>query len=235
MKLLTLGNPKILKGQKKGYLTAILHFAPTDLSGYEVCPKASEGCKKACLHTAGRAGVFKSIPEARIRKTVQFFEQRESFMELLIKDIQALIRKAERENLIPCLRLNGTSDLAWEKIRVIVDGRAYRNLMQAFPGLQFYDYTKIPQRAIKVLEPNYHITFSLSESNDREAKKVLKCGGNVAVVFAGKELPKVFWNTVVINGDESDLRFLDRKGVIIGLLAKGKAKKDSSGFVKEVA
>lgn len=234
MKLLTLSNPKMLKGRKKGYLSAILHFAPSDISGFQVCPKASDGCISSCLYTAGRAAVFRTIPEARIRKTVDFFENRTEFMNILVNDIQALERKAKRENLIPCVRLNGTSDIAWEKIRVTVDGKKFRNIMRAFPKMQFYDYTKIAKRAIDAIEPNYHLTFSLSENNDNDAKKVLKNKGNVAVVFAGKQLPKKFWDFSVIDGDESDLRFLDKKGVIVGLIAKGKAKKDSSGFVKEL-
>jgi len=235
MKLLTTGNPKIMKGKSKGYLTFILHLAPHDLSGYQVCPKATAGCIAGCLNLAGRGGMFKKgentnvIQQARIRKTKMFFENRESFMAELVKDIRRGINYAEKKGLIPVFRLDGTSDIAWEKIRVGV----YRNIMSMFPTVQFYDYTKVLGR--KNLPSNYHLTFSAADGNDLDVYRAIQQGMNVAVVFGtkkGQPLPESYLGREVFNGDESDLRFLDPKNVIVGLYAKGKAKKDTTGFVK---
>lgn len=224
MKLFTTGNPKLMKGEKKGYLSFVLHLAPADLSGYETCPKRTEGCTAVCLNTAGRGGIFKKgestnvIQQARIRKTKMFFEQREQFLADLENDIRLGIKQAEKQGLIPCFRLNGTSDIAWEKYGII----------EKFPDVQFYDYTKIRNRKVAHL-PNYHLTFSKAESNDMDVRLAASAGMNVAVVF--KNLPATYIGRQVVNGDDTDLRFLDPKGVVVGLKAKGKAKKDTSGFV----
>jgi len=221
MKLLTLGNTKTVKGEKLGYMTFIMHLAPSTLSGYNTCPMSSDGCAEACLNTSGR-GRFASIQEARIRKTVWFFENRETFMVQLVKDVNAAIRKADRTNMIPVFRLNGTSDIRWETVPVA----GFRNIMEMFPTVQFYDYTKLPNR--RNIPANYHLTFSRSESNDSYVKVALDRGMNVAVVF--DKLPETYMGRTVIDGTDTDLRFLDGKDVIVGLLAKGKAKKDNSGF-----
>jgi len=217
MKLLTLGNTKTVKGEAMGYQTYIMHLAPSTLSGYNTCPMASEGCASACLNTAGR-GRFTATQEARIRKTRWFFEDRESFMAQLVKDIQAAIRKSAREGFTPVFRLNGTSDIRWETVRV----GQFRNIMEMMPAVQFYDYTKLPNR--RDIPSNYHLTFSRSESNEH----LIPQGMNVAVVF--DSLPDVWMGRKVIDGTETDLRFLDEQNVVVGLLAKGKAKKDTSGF-----
>jgi hypothetical protein len=230
MALLTVGNPKLLKGQKKGYLSSVLHLAPADLSGKNTCPKATAGCKAACLNTAGRGGIFKKgestniIQQARIRKTKQFFENRESFLQELVIEIGKTIKKAEKQGLIPVFRLNGTSDLSWEKYEV-ADGK---NIFQMFPEVQFYDYTKVLGRKVSHI-PNYHLTFSKADGNDMDVRLAASNGMNIAAVF--HKLPEKYIGRSVINGDETDLRFLDPKGVIVGLKAKGKAKKDTSGFV----
>jgi hypothetical protein len=222
MKLLTTNNTKTLKGEKYGYRTFILHLAPATLSGYNTCPKASPGCKEACLNTAGM-GVFSNVQKARIRKTKLLYEDRKEFMRLLIADIEEAILQAKKENLIPCFRLNGTSDIPWEKIR-LPDGT--RNIMERFTTVQFYDYTKILGRTQPT---NYHLTFSRAENNAQQVNSALFFGMNIAVVFA--KLPTEFRNRPVFPGDENDLRFLDPPNHIIGLSAKGKAKKDTSGFV----
>ena len=230
MKLLSIGNPKILKGMKQGYMTYILHLAPADVSGYNTCPKATAGCKTACLNTAGRGGMFKKgettnvIQQARIRKTKFFFEDRENFLATLKDDIRKAIKQAEKKGLIPVFRLNGTSDIAWEKYGVI----------QEFPNVQFYDYTKIPGRKVNHLT-NYHLTFSEADGNALETLNAIRSGMNIATVFGIKKnspMPEMWNGMPVFNGDDSDLRFLDPKGVVVGLYAKGKAKKDTSGFVK---
>jgi hypothetical protein len=240
MKLLSTGNPKVLKGMKQGYNTYILHLAPANISGYETCPKRTAGCTAACLNTAGRGGMFKKgettnvIQQARIRKTQFFFEERTGFMEWLVKDIELAIKQSIKKKLIPVFRLNGTSDLAWEKYEVVRNGKLYRNIFSAFPDVQFYDYTKILGRKIQNIE-NYHLTFSAADGNDDDVKKAIKQGYNVATVFGLKKtepMPDQYMGLPVFNGDESDLRFLDPEGVVVGLYAKGKAKKDTTGFVK---
>lgn len=163
--------------------------------------------------------------DARIRKTRWFFSNKDEFMGQLKKDIGAVIRKANRENKIPTVRLNGTSDIPWERVKT-KDGIS---IFEHFPDLQFYDYTKRPNR--HNLPDNYHLTFSLSEDNDDLAKRSLEDGMNVAVVFRN-ELPEKFWGYPVHDGDETDLRFLDPDGHIIGLKAKGTAKRDDTGFVR---
>ena len=220
MQLLSTANPKIQKGTARGYLSFILHLAPADLSGKEVCPKRTAGCTAACLNTAGRGGMFRKgettnvIQKARIRKTKMFFEQRDAFMLQLEKDINKGIRQAERLGLKPVFRLNGTSDLSWEKYGII----------EKFPQVQFYDYTKVLGRKIAHL-PNYHLTFSAADGNDADVAKALSAGMNVTVVY--DKIPEG-----VYSADEDDLRFLDPAVGIIGLKAKGRAKKDTSGFVK---
>lgn len=211
------------------YLTTILHLAPADLSGYNMCPMASMGCKAACLNTAGR-GKFDNVQKARLRKTLLFKNDTKEFFELLRKDIDSLVRKASRNNKKPVVRLNGTSDIIFERIKVS-EGK---NIFELYPNVQFYDYTKIPVRFDKrwQLPYNYHLTFSASENNKDRCIEVLNNGGNVAVVFRN-ELPNEYWSYEVVDGDKHDLRFLDDTNVIVGLKAKGKAKKDNSGFVKE--
>jgi hypothetical protein len=240
MKLLSVGNPKVLKGMSQGYMTYILHLAPANLSGYETCAKRTAGCTAACLNTAGRGGMFKKgeftnvIQKARIRKTKMFFENRVDFMAMLVKDIELAIKQAAKIDMIPVFRLNGTSDIAFEKYEVVRDGVMYRNIFSAFPDVQFYDYTKILGRKTVAYE-NYQLTFSAADGNDADVAKAISQGYNIATVFGIKKtlpMPETYMGIPVFNGDESDLRFLDPHGVIVGLYAKGKAKKDTTGFVK---
>ncbi len=231
MKLLSTANPKIQKGAKLGYLSFILHLAPATLSGKEVCPKRTAGCTAACLNTAGRGGMFKrgettnAIQKARIRKTVSFFFDREQFLFDLVKDIKLGIKQAERLGLTPVFRLNGTSDLSWEKYEV----EEGKNIFEMFPNVQFYDYTKVLGRKVDKYK-NYHLTFSAADGNDKDVARAIDAGMNVAAVF--DRLPETYMGRTVINADDTDLRFLDPKGVIAGLKAKGRAKKDTSGFVR---
>ena len=221
------GNAKTVKGRAKGYMTGIMYLAPADEAGRgTVCSMSSAGCREACLFTAGH-GRFDSVRDARITKTNLWFDDRKAFMHNLILDIISVVEKAEREGLTPCIRLNGTSDIMWEKQKY-----KGKTLFQWFPDLQFYDYTKIWTRFSKKLPDNYHLTFSRSEENDALIAKVLRLApdANVAVVFSG-ELPETWNGMEVINSDQDDLRFLDPKGVVCGLKAKGDAKKDKSGFV----
>jgi hypothetical protein len=248
MKLLSTGNPKTLKGTQQGYNTYILHLAPATLSGHNTCPKATHGCAAACLNTAGRGGMFKkgentnNIQKARIRKTQLFYNNRELFMDYLVKDILLAIKQSKRLGLTPVFRLNGTSDISFEKYSVKMGNVIYSNIFEAFGFVQFYDYTKVLGRKVNNIS-NYHLTFSAADGNDSDVVEAVKQGYNIAMVFHLKktlDMPDYHHidnngsNMVmpVFNGDESDLRFLDPKGVIVGLYAKGKAKKDTSGFVK---
>lgn len=238
MKLLNIdANAKTVKGQAQGYLTGILYLAPALSSGWEVCPMRSAGCTAACLNTAGRAAVFKSIPAARKRRTQWYFTDREGFMAKLTAEIMALEAQAARRGLIPVVRLNGTSDILWERVPVA----GHPNIMAAHPHLQFYDYTKHRPEKRSVRPANYHLTFSLDERPESygRALQALSGGWSVAIVFNDKppEAYKFRANPAVyqvVNGDKNDLRFLDPPGVLVGLKAKGKARQDTSGFVYPV-
>jgi hypothetical protein len=229
--LLTSGNAKIVKGEKLGFITKGIHLAPANLSGYETCKWRSKGCTMACLNTAGR-GQMNSIQDSRIAKTKLFFEQTEDFLTKLQKEIASTIKSAKKKAMEAVFRPNLTSDLLWEDIK-FEDGET---ILQKFPETQFYDYTKSFMRMAQFingeLPSNYHLTFSRSEHNQKLVEMVLEMGGNVAVVFRD-QLPKTWKGFEVINGDENDLRFRDKQGVIVGLIEKGRAKKDESGFVQE--
>lgn len=241
MKLLGTSSAKTIKGETLSYLTGILYLSPSTLSGVgNVCPWAGT-CKESCLNSAGR-GAFNSVQTARIKKTRWFFVDRDAFMERLFEDCKALISKAKRAGMLPCIRLNGTSDLAFHRLVVPSKGLT---LMQLFPDVPFYDYSKSVKKALdnaRGIHPsNYHVTFSRdSVANEAECEQVLRAGGNVSVVFRDT-LPAVWKHRPVLNGDTTDLRFLDRRaraghsGFVVGLKAKGKAKRDRSGFVVDAA
>lgn len=222
MKLLSANNTKIKKGEKLGWKTLGLSLAPANLSGKQLCPHRSKGCELACLNTAGM-GAFSNVQEARIKKSKFLIEQRDAFLAALNKEIANAERTATRRNGKLAIRLNVLSDLPWQNL---ID-------MNKFSGVQFYDYTPNPQRMIQFLRgelpPNYHLTFSRKENNQAVVELIANMGGNVAVVF--DKLPDTYLGKRVIDGDDTDLRFLDDKNVIVGLKAKGKGKKDESGFV----
>lgn len=224
--LITSGDAKTTKGEKLGYRTGIMYLMPADQSGViNVCPRASEGCKAMCLNTAGR-GQMDMVQQVRLSRTIFLKTSPRDFAVQLRNEVDRLIKSARRAKMIPAIRVNGTSDLP----------RLVTPLLSEFSDVQFYDYTKIPKPWLRV-KPNYDLTFSLSETNLRDAIAALENGINVAVVFSTKKtekLPDSWKGYEVINGDEHDLRFLDKKGVVVGLTAKGKAKKDTTGFVVKV-
>jgi len=226
MKYLSIGtNPKTLKGDKQGeYLTAIMYLAPADtVKGINVCPTAElAGCKAPCLFLAGR-GVMSPVKNARIKKTEAFRDDPIAFVDQLALDIIKANKKAGKLGVKLAVRLNGTSDIAWEN-QVGSDGLS---LMEKFTEVQFYDYTKLPGRKVP---SNYQLTVSYSAVNKSYAAKVMKTKHNIAVVFR-KALPDTYLGRMVIDGDKDDLRFLDSNNVVVGLKAKGPAKKDVSGFV----
>ena len=222
---------KTVKGEVLNVLTGILYLAPSDISGYQVCPMAKKAsCEIGCLFSAGR-GIMTPVRDARINKTVRFFEDRQNFMLDIIFSIQALRRKAAKLGMIPMVRLNGTSDVLWENIPFVFEGKDYNNLMELFPTTQFYDYTKLPTRKTPL---NYDLTFSYSgvEGYQSIVKKAIKRGMRMAVVFRDvMKIPSNFMGMAVVSGDNSDVRPYDEQGVVTALYAKGKAKKDYSGFV----
>lgn len=231
---------KVVKGEKRGFGTAVMYLAASDRSkewgGGNTCPMASPGCREACLgHTAGRLQ-FGTSQAAQIWKTYLFFNEPDRFFQLLGEDIQRHVTWCRGKGLKPAVRLNGSSDIVWEA------RPEYVELFAAFHDVQFYDYTKIPSRFTRFQGPglrnrpptmrqpkNYHLTFSRSETNDAAVRDVVRAGGNVAVVFGG-ELPETYLGRPVIDGDETDLRFLDPRPCVVGLSVKGHVR-DETGFV----
>jgi hypothetical protein len=222
---------KTVKGQQYGYMTGILYLAPFNISGVNLCPMAKKAnCMEACLNTAGR-GAMNSVQKGRLRKAALFNNDTQAFMMQLVKDIRTLIRKADREGFIPLVRLNGTSDIRWEGKHFKLDGKLV-TIFEAFPSLQFYDYTKISNR--KNIPANYDLTYSYSgfSGYQRYVSIAVENHMRIAVVFRDKKrIPAVFLDMECIDGDDSDLRHLDPSGVVVALYAKGRAKKDISGFV----
>lgn len=224
-------NAKTVKGDKK-YLTAIMYMAPYTLSGVNLCAMADTAkCHEGCLNTAGR-GQFNTVQNARIKKAKWFNENRDEFINQLDKDISRFVRYCSKHKVKPAIRLNGTSDIRWELYKL-----GGMTLFQRHPTVQFYDYTKIYNRKTRTIT-NYHLTWSYSEADKGYANffhTALVLGMNVAVVFRDKNnIPKEFKGITVIDGDKDDLRFLDPKESVVALYAKGKAKKDMSGFVIDI-
>lgn len=238
------GNAKTVKGQKYGVITGIMYLSPADISGQvNVCPMAEmAGCKEGCLNTAGR-GVMSPVQQGRLRKTLYYVNKYEEFMNELVKDIMSVVSKAKNKDAVPMIRLNGTSDIVWERKgftlnakmakRLGKEAKYYNNIMEVFPDVQFYDYTKIAGRFNDKLPKNYDLTFSYSgvETYKKQVEFAIKKGARIAVVFRDDNYPETFMGLPVVDGDEHDIRPFDPKGSIVGLKAKGKAIKDTSGFV----
>ena len=227
---------KAIKAADYGYINGIHYLAPANLSGFNLCPHASAGCIALCLGWhSGQAGMVKldsdinSVRKSRNDKAVRFMRDRANYMRDVIRSIELLVAKAAKLGVKLCVRMNGSSDIAWEGVKV--EGK---NLFEIFPQVDFVDYTKNPLRFNRALPANYHLTFSRSETNESDCLALLARGVNVAVVFADA-VPSLWNGFTVIDGDKHDLRQLDPRGAIgtvIGLLPKGrKAKKDTSGFV----
>jgi len=222
-RILAVENAKTTKGEKLGYLTGIFYGAPADESGVmNTCPKATAACKAACLFTAGR-GKMRNVRAGRIAKTLLLHSDRALFLACLRWDIATLVRRAAKLNLTPCVRINGTTDLAWLAAM----------MADEFPTVQFYDYTKLSKPELRI-KSNYALTFSYSGENLAECLSALLHGVNVSVVFntrKGDALPEYWHGFPVVDGDTHDLRFLDPKFVVVGLRAKGDAKQQASPFI----
>jgi len=229
-------NAKTVKGDGSEYLTAIMYLTPWKSAGINVCPMAEQAkCIDGCLNTAGR-GQMSSVQIGRARKTQWFAQDRQGFMAQLVADLESFVSYCSKRGIQPCVRLNGTSDIRWELIPVQRGGHTLGNVFLAFPMVTFYDYTKIANRKVTHTTPgNYSLTWSYSGANEEYAKQhaIAKANGlNIAVVFRRKgDIPTQFLGLPTIDGDRDDMRFLDPKGVVVALYAKGKAKLDQSGFV----
>jgi hypothetical protein len=216
------------KTAKNSIETFILYLAPADtIKSHNLCPFASDGCKKACLYTAGR-GKFSNVQESRINKAKYWAYNRKQFYIQLADELLKIHDKAIQSGKAIAVRLNGTSDIDHLDLLKRYSGIDF--LDQFYSDLIFYDYTKNINAIKKYKGSRYHLTFSLSESNFLQALSVLSEGGNIAAVFAN-ELPDSYMGYNVVDGDLSDLRFLDPSNTIVGLKAKGDAKKDKTGFV----
>ena len=256
-------NPKTVKGQAHGYMTAILYLAPFSLSDVNLCPTAEiAGCWKTCLNVQGRGGIpngnwihsagrvafsvpNNAIQRARLARTRLFNEDQPAFMDQLTHELAAFVKRAERKGLVPCVRLNGTSDILWERTGDRDDFTVFAN----FPSVQFYDYTKLPARLRQPLPPNYHLSVSWSGKNGRYqhmAELAARETGAplVGVRHGGWPDAGTHWSMSdlddiatragcrqVVNGDEHDLRFLDPPHSLVVLKAKGLARRESNGFV----
>lgn len=222
------GNAKTIKGNKKGFKTAILYLMPADGSGVNLCAMAELAiCKLPCLNSAGR-GAFDSVQMARLRKTLFFLQYEAEALAMIKRDVARFAAQCEREGFTLLVRLNGTSDIRWE----------LHGIPQAFPAIQFYDYTKLYNR--REIPANYDLTFSYSGAPQfRRFVDIAKGNGmRLAVVFRNRKVVEgmlanatPFEGLPVVDGDDTDIRHLDPHGAVVALYAKGKAKRDTSGFV----
>jgi hypothetical protein len=259
---------KTRKGLRLGVLTGIMYMSPAAESGVaNVCRFSTPGCEAGCLNKGGRLAMPVG-QAAQMERTRLLFKEPGVFWPKLMGEIEALIRKARREGLRPAVRLNGTSDLPWERMK-LQRYQSGKSIMNLFPEVQFYDYTKYPYRSrpVEGLPSNYDLTYSFNERDGWDAAEVnLWSGRRVAVVYStrkGQPLPESYtprgydpdYNPTatvyggrlgdrskpgftekidVVDGDLTDCRFIDPLGVIVGLRAKGKARRDESGFVVQV-
>lgn len=236
-------SPKAVKSLQYGWLNAIHYMAPHTLANVgNLCPSSSAGCRHLCLgEHSGQAGMvarwnqLNSVRRSRRDKARLFMRARAAYMAHVVRSIELAEHKAQRLGLQLCVRMNGSTDIAWEGVACERNGTRYRNLMEAFPHLIFVDYTKLASRFARPLPKNYFLTFSRSESNEAQCRDLLAKGVNVAVVFAGKDKPAQWNGFATIDGDQHDLRHFDPRatiGVVVALSPKGsRAKRDKSGFV----
>lgn len=220
------GNAKINKNEVTTYN---LSLAPhkQNAKGVNLCPKASKGCALACLFTAGR-GKFTNVQQARINKTNYYLFDKQKFMDQLAKEINKIALKSTITNEKFALRLNTLSDVDF-----VYQLKKYADLDllndDTYKNIIVYDYTAIIGKVKKYLGTRYHLTLSRKEDNEQDVMETLKMGGNVAIVF--KELPQTYKGYRVVDGDKTDLEMTKYKNVVLGLKAKGDAKKDTTGFV----
>ncbi len=226
------GNAKTVKGNKKGFKTAILYMAPANMSGVNLCPAAFiADCVGACLFTAGR-GAMTSVAMSRLRKALFFQQYRAEAIAMIMGELTRFEAKAARDDWTLLVRLNGTTDIRWENY----------GIMQAFPNVQFYDYTKLANR--RNVPANYDLTFSYSgvAAYQPFVRMAFNAGQRVAVVFRDRETVAAmiangaqFMGLDLVDGDDTDIRHIEPQGVVVALYAKGEAKHDTTGFVVDHA
>ncbi len=215
LKLLSMSSPKTIKSLLYNYATFILYLAPSTESGYNTCPKASAECAADCLFRAGR-GAMKKIQRVRIAKTRRYFEDRVGFLQDLEADVNKIEAWCKKHNLFPAIRLNGTSDIRWER----------HGIIQKYPAVQFYDYMKLTNR--KGVPANYRLTFSFDGHNIAACREALANGMNVAVPFIKR--PAKWLGYPTVDGDEDDLRFMSLSPCVIALKAKGPLRKNPNSL-----
>lgn len=218
------------KTAKNSIKTFILYLAPHNLNnkGLTLCKDASKGCIASCLYSAGR-GKFSNVQSSRINKANYFVTDKKVFLTQLLKEIKKEIKKASDKDEKIAFRLNGTSDIDF--LYLLNKNLDFDIELLNYDKVYFYDYTKSIARAKRYKDfRNYTLTFSKSETNDKEVKEALNLGINVAAVFKDN-LPQKYKGIKVIDGDLSDLEMIKHKNIILGLKAKGDAKKDTTGFV----
>lgn len=231
-------NAKLRKSAGSEYLLYGLSFAPAKISGHNVCPSSTPGCRHSCIFTSGNGG-YPSVGKCRIARALSWFQKRKQFKEKLLWELCCATKLAKRQGKRLGIRLNVFSDIMWEK--------TFPEVFSEFPWIQYYDYTKHYERMLQFirgeLPPNLYLTFSRSEKNEDQCIEVLDAGRNVSVPFTINKvmhpeinvpLPKRFMGRRVINGEENDLRFLDPQGVVVGIKTKGMGFWDKSGFIVDV-
>ena len=222
-------DPKTIKGSSLGWLTGVIYLLPHRSHGLgpNLCFGSSPECRKGCLVYSGR-GMSPSVWDARMARTREFIENKERYMDALLNEIARFAGTAKRRGMHPAIRLNGTSDIAYERIKV-----QGKTVFEHFPSVQFYDYTKIAIRMEAWMNGdmprNYDLTFSRSETNEDTCLCLLARGARVSACFDPK--PLTYYGFDVVDGDEHDLTFLQPHGVWLGLRPKGRMTKESKGFV----
>ena len=228
---------KVSKGLKQGVLTAVVYLAPASMSGVNLCPWSSVGCRSACLRNHGRMAMGLQT-RAQLYKSWWLLLFPRHFKARLVKEIKALERKAIKAGLIPAVRLNGTSDIPWEKM----------GIFELFDLVEFYDYTKAPLSK-RQDGSNYHLTFSVSDKRGSLSmgQRYVDNGRNASIVVGDKERTAnggkttalrivkggALFNRPAIDGDKTDVRFQDKPGSFVVLSAKGPtARQDTTGFVQ---
>jgi len=212
------------------FVVKTLQLAPHKVAGKNsICPDSTPGCRRSCIYLAGH-GRFAKTQSARMLRTQMYHKYPSSFLYKLDDELNKFEKSANKKGKSPCVRLNCYSDIPWETLTV----RDNKNIFDLHPKIQFYDYTKSKQRMLNFIDgqlpSNYYLVFSRSEANESECKEILERGGNVAAVF--QEVPSTWLDAKVVDGDSSDLRFLEGKqGIVIGLYEKGIGKQDPTGFV----
>lgn len=230
--LLTALSAKTVKGEELGWVTGIMYLQPHTLeSDKTLCPFSTEACRRDCLVTSGRGGMPRA-QHARTTRTQLFNDDRDAFMATLAREIMDLQVLAARSGRSLAIRLNGTSDILWEREPVVDAGG--QTLMQMFPSVQFYDYTKIPIERRPGLPANYHLTYSLADDNWDQAVDYLMNSQSVAAIILEDEkvqdggfVSMDQKDVTLVDGDLHDLRFLDPPGSLVQIRPKGTMKADN--------